>query len=217
MDDILASIRRIIADDEPAPRRPAESSGDRTGETLPRRPAPLSAAARPGSEWAPRPSAQRPVPAALGDQMPESRDLPDPFAGSAYAPAYPAMPEDEPMADHPYPPADPVPLSYRPAQEPAPASRAAPRPFEPTRSADPYRAPEPARRKDLLSPDVDAAVAAAFGTLGDLVVPSHERTIEDLVKEILRPMLKTWLDENLPRVVEDLVRQEIERISRSGR
>lgn len=37
------------------------------------------------------------------------------------------------------------------------------------------------------------------------------------MKEMLRPMLKTWLDENLPRVVEGLVRQEIERITRRGR
>jgi cell pole-organizing protein PopZ len=41
--------------------------------------------------------------------------------------------------------------------------------------------------------------------------------VEDLVKEILRPMLKEWLDENLPHLVEQLVRAEIERVVRSGR
>jgi cell pole-organizing protein PopZ len=39
-------------------------------------------------------------------------------------------------------------------------------------------------------------------------------TLEDLVKEMLRPMLKTWLDDNLPSMVERLVRAEIERVSR---
>ncbi|MFG1462916.1 DUF2497 domain-containing protein [Xanthobacter sp. DSM 24535] len=73
------------------------------------------------------------------------------------------------------------------------------------------------RRKDLLSPAVDAAVAAAFESLGDMALPSHERTVEDLVKEILRPMLKEWLDANLPAIVERLVRAEIERVSRTAR
>lgn len=75
----------------------------------------------------------------------------------------------------------------------------------------------PLPRKDLLSPAVDAAVAAAFKSLGDLVLPQQERTVEDLVKEILRPMLKEWLDQNLPAIVERLVRAEIERVTSSLR
>jgi len=91
---------------------------------------------------------------------------------------------------------------------------AAARPIDPA-STRPLA--EPARRKELLSPSADAAVMAAFESLGDAALPAHGRTVEDLVKEILRPMLKTWLDENLPRIVERLVRQEIERISRNAR
>ncbi|MFG1392575.1 DUF2497 domain-containing protein [Xanthobacter agilis] len=72
-------------------------------------------------------------------------------------------------------------------------------------------------RKDLLSPAVDAAVGAAFRSLGDLVLPQQERTVEDLVKEILRPMLKEWLDQNLTGIVERLVRAEIERVTGSLR
>jgi cell pole-organizing protein PopZ len=39
-------------------------------------------------------------------------------------------------------------------------------------------------------------------------------TLEDLVKQMLRPMLKDWIDDNLPQLVERLVRAEIERVSR---
>ena len=42
----------------------------------------------------------------------------------------------------------------------------------------------------------------------------NARTLEDLVREMLRPMLKTWLDDNLPGLVERLVRAEIERVAR---
>lgn len=75
----------------------------------------------------------------------------------------------------------------------------------------------PAPRKDLLGPNADAALSAAFHALGDLALPQQPRTVEDLMKEILRPMLKEWLDRNLPAVVEDLVRAEIERVSARNR
>ena len=42
----------------------------------------------------------------------------------------------------------------------------------------------------------------------------HEPTLEDVVRETLRPMLKSWLDENLPHVVERMVQAEIERVAR---
>ena len=70
-------------------------------------------------------------------------------------------------------------------------------------------APEP-----LLSAEATAAVNSAFGTLAHTVLVQNARTLEDLVREMLRPMLKTWLDDNLPNLVERLVRAEIERVSR---
>jgi uncharacterized protein len=59
-----------------------------------------------------------------------------------------------------------------------------------------------------------AAVDAAFGTLAQTAQPRNGRTVEELVSELIRPMLKTWLDDNLPAIVERLVRAEIERLSR---
>lgn len=90
--------------------------------------------------------------------------------------------------------------------EPAPAPRPAPR-------AAPRAAAGPGG-EDLLSPDANQAVQAAFHNLAGTILSNNARTLEDLVKEMLRPMLKGWLDENLPPLVERLVRQEIERVSR---
>lgn len=73
---------------------------------------------------------------------------------------------------------------------------------------------KPASSAQLLSRETSAAVDSAFNTLAQTVLVQNARTLEDLVREMLRPMLKTWLDENLPNMVERLVRSEIERVSR---
>ena len=66
----------------------------------------------------------------------------------------------------------------------------------------------------LLSPRTTAAVDTAFNSLTHTVLMQNPRTLEDLVREMLKPMLKAWLDDNLPNIVERLVRAEIERVSR---
>jgi cell pole-organizing protein PopZ len=65
----------------------------------------------------------------------------------------------------------------------------------------------------LLSREATAAVGSAFNTLTE-TVRKHEPTLEDVVRETLRPMLRSWLDENLTRVVERMVQAEIERVTR---
>ncbi len=55
---------------------------------------------------------------------------------------------------------------------------------------------------------------SAFNSLANTVLSNNARTLEDLVKEMLRPMLKSWLDDNLPGLVERIVKAEIERVSR---
>ena len=66
----------------------------------------------------------------------------------------------------------------------------------------------------LVSAAASATVQSAFGQLSHTVLAANARTLDDLVKEMLRPMLRSWLDENLPVIVERLVRAEIERVSR---
>ena len=57
-------------------------------------------------------------------------------------------------------------------------------------------------------------MTGAFSRLSESVRPAQPQTVEDLMKEMLRPMLKAWLDDNLPPLVERLVREEIERVTR---
>jgi cell pole-organizing protein PopZ len=118
--------------------------------------------------------------------------------------------------------------------EPMPMAKAAIRePYRPTyehvrlpvREQPAVPAPEPVRNSDrhrergaaeqgLVSAATSAAVDSAFNTLAQTVLVQNGRTLEDLVREMLRPLLKTWLDDNLPSLVERLVRAEIDRVSR---
>jgi cell pole-organizing protein PopZ len=75
--------------------------------------------------------------------------------------------------------------------------------------------PGPAAADCLLSSEASASVSGAFSRLSETVKPAQPQTVEDLMKEMLRPMLKAWLDDNLPSLVERLVRSEIERVTRS--
>ena len=62
-----------------------------------------------------------------------------------------------------------------------------------------------------------SAAASAFGQLSrSIQMPADGRTLEDVVRELLRPLLKQWLDENLPDIVQQTVDREVERIARGG-
>jgi len=69
------------------------------------------------------------------------------------------------------------------------------------------------QRGQLISREVNNAVHAAFNALAQTVLVNNSRTLEDLLREMLQPILKVWLDENLPGMVERMVRVEIEQIS----
>ncbi len=194
MEEILASIRRIIADDDAAkpPPKPAE---------------PPTKAAAPGAPSAPAESAGR-------DEMDAMlADLDEDPAEPAPAPAPPdeVLELTEAMAAPAPEAAQPSFRRIEPDQdvvfdEPAQA-QSPPRPVAARVPAD----------SPLLSTAASAAVHSAFGTLAHSVLAQNPRTLEDLVKEMLRPMLKAWLDDNLPVMVERMVRAEIERVSRGPR
>lgn len=105
-----------------------------------------------------------------------------------------------------------VPRAPEATEERRAESRSEPRFFPAPRPAEVPAAEAPNR---LVSGTTTTAVSAAFGSLARTVA-SNSRTVDDLVTEAIRPMLKEWLDENLPALVERLVRAEIERVSRQG-
>ncbi|MCW1839628.1 DUF2497 domain-containing protein [Prosthecomicrobium hirschii] len=72
----------------------------------------------------------------------------------------------------------------------------------------------PLDEERLLSDATDQVVSSAFDNLALTVLNKNARTLEDLVQDMLRPMLKSWLDQNLPTMVERMVRAEIERVTR---
>jgi hypothetical protein len=70
--------------------------------------------------------------------------------------------------------------------------------------------------EELVGESTAFAAAGHFGNLtASIPLPAVGRTLEDLTRELLRPLLKAWLDENLPRIVESKVAEEVERISRT--
>jgi cell pole-organizing protein PopZ len=126
---------------------------------------------------------------------------------------------------------EPVPSVPPPAAAPPPpVKRAAPPPEpEPAFETKPVAVPEPPPRPAgdrLVSGAAAAASIAAMSQLtapparpaptGSVALGDASRTLEDLVRELLRPMLKDWLDAQLPKIVERLVQEEIQRMSREA-
>jgi len=185
MEEILASIRRIIADDD------ASKSPPKPENPMPPPPMPMAASPRPAP--APRPVTP-PTPPPVEPVM-QQDDL-DSMLGEVEKPAENG--------------ADVLDLTEAMKAEPPSMPPAA---FETAPMLEPRSEP-PAVEPRLISTSTSAAIDSAFNTLAHTVLVQNARTLEDLVREMLRPLLKSWLDDNLPSMVERLVRAEIERVSR---
>ena len=251
MEEILASIRKIIAEDNPEPPQAAPHLTVVSNESL--------------SEE-PQPAALTEADESLGERLARKagaeRDAKRPPISALKADAKGAAPTEEPIVasagndavepESTYAEAESAELDERAAdadaslmerQEAPPAEVAAPQavPKPPTSDARPSAAlavgevrpshepgviatamavgnPQPVQDGDrLLSPQAGQAVHSAFDQLASTIMNNQARTIEDLVKDMMRPMLQHWLDDNLPVLVERLVREEIERVSRGRR
>ena len=88
-----------------------------------------------------------------------------------------------------------------------------PRPIPAARPVEPPPEPEP-EPDALLSEESDDAAMSSFAALNAALELRSSDIAERMVGELLRPMLKGWLDENLPSIVEKLVRAEIQRVAR---
>ncbi len=241
MEEILASIRRIISDDEakpaaaapvaaPAPPPKAEVQKTQVPKAEMSRPAsaprPAAMSGIPPSKIAPARAAAAPPPAVEKNSQAEI----DAMMASFDAPATAAPEEPEADADVfelteqmavaelPQPtfntiePEDDLEFTESPmvVQPSSHRSTAMDPPAYPERA--PVQREQPAQA--ILSGSTVSAVESAFNTLAATVLSNNARTLEDLVKEMLRPMLKSWLDDNLPNLVEKIVKAEIERVSR---
>ncbi|WP_397405108.1 DUF2497 domain-containing protein [Phenylobacterium sp.] len=175
MEEILASIRRIISEDE-----------------------------TPGAE-AETPALE--APAAVAEPEPE------PVAVEA-----PPEPEPEPVA---------APVVSDPAPPPVLAVEEEEEELELTQKLDTLGdldimdtgEPAPPQSQPvaaLVSETVAAAAAASFGHLSaSIAMPPYGLTLDDVVREMLRPLLQQWLDANLPTIVQEAVQSEVDRIARS--
>jgi cell pole-organizing protein PopZ len=187
MEEILASIRRIISEDDAPAAKPAPAPAH----------AVLEAALPPG----PPPTPVHEVDPFHAPPEDDVLELTEPLSlepEPTYAPPPPAYePEPEPaltptfeaMGD----------LDFSPPNAPPPPP--------------PVYAPS----EHLVSEPAAGAAASHFGQLSrSIAVPSDGRTLEDVVVAVLRPMLKDWLDRYLPQIVEAKVQAEVERIARSS-
>jgi uncharacterized protein len=207
MEEILASIRRIIADDDatksaqPVPEapKPAVQAAPAVRPVMPPPRMPAAAPPPPPRVTPPPVSpleAPAPMEAESEDVEEESGDILE-LTESMAAP----MPDPPPtMAGGPPP-------AFRTIEGDSDIGF-----DEPRERPLPRVAAEAPQR--LMSQATTAAVDSAFNSLAQTVLVQNAKTLEDLVREMLRPMLKAWLDENLPAMVERLVRAEIERVSR---
>src|ERR1700731_3058271 len=246
MEEILASIRRIIADDEAKP--PAADKPSSPAAAAPAKPEKPAAAAPAAKAPAMNDIPPSPIPAAQAAAAKVSTPLFKPAPPPVTPPAAPApapsngqddidallsgldeatsaeeirppLPDGEvfELTDDMAVPAPPQPSFHKVIPHDdvefteVAAAKAPPRRpgFEP-----PPLQSSAGRPQQILSHSTVSAVESAFNSLAHTVLSNNARTLEDLVKEMLRPMLKSWLDDNLPGLVERIVKAEIERVSR---
>jgi len=174
MEEILASIRRIISEDD-APAESAEPEAVAAPEAEPEPEPELEPQPQPAAV-APQPAPEPPPVAAEEDDVLELTDK-----------------VREPAETH-----GDIDVFTREEPKSAPAWRA------------------PADEEPLIADHAADSAASAFGHLARAVsMPADGKSLEDVVREMLRPLLKAWLDEHLPEIVQARVDAEVARIART--
>lgn len=192
IEEILASIRQIISDDDGAPAQPAVPA--------------------PAPEPAPEPEAvPEPVAEPEPDEGDDILDLTSDMQEEPDAPEEPEMSDDEAVEDFEIALAeiqesltqdDDLPVDDEPEDE----MMAADDDFD-----------------DIISKEVESAALTSMAKLASgmpvskpVATPRHYDgvTLEDIVRDLLHPMLREWMDDNLPPMVERIVQKEMEKLSR---
>jgi len=257
MDDILASIRRIIDEDGTKTRKAAPAPGggkpavdvleltemvndDGSVTSLQENvPPPMRAmdddeppiyADRGNDRAEPPPFAAPERPTLAGDPRPER-----PMPQDAPQPKITPPPQaSQPAPQPPSQPAAPPPAATPRPQSPPPANRVQPGPTMAGSqfSLTPVGAGGSQPQQGIVSGQAASAAAAAFDRLAQAALQQTQppaapaepprapsptiggRSLEDMVGEMLKPMLRQWMDANLPAIVERLVQQEIQKMSK---
>lgn len=232
MEEILASIRRIISDDQMLPLSPRAS-------------VPPLPSSHPSSESVARttsPTQKQDHDTAVANREPEHQqlaahdhkdsreqeghhdhhdvlDLADVASSGHDREANQSVHEDVEPTETVAPAdasAEPTVSASAPAAQPAsvapdasPMTAALPR-FAAQSHAEPEHEP-------ILSENTVSSVSSSFHQLAATMLMQNFPPVDQIARELLRPMIKTWLDDNLPVMVERLVRAEIERVARTGR
>ena len=233
MEEILASIRRIIEDNDTG-RRPAvdfeqlrpepeDDGGDRNIIEVEAFRAEFQAAK------------SAPVEAKPVDVAPVAAALVTPRRADTSAPLWATVEAKTPVAAE----APPVPSAEIPVVARASAASWTPKSTlaveQMERLAGPAREPEQTEipvvaklaepavadeelsaKPAIISEQAGRQVSAAFGELNDAYAARSRKSFDDIAAEMMRPMLQDWLDNNLPTLVERLVREEIERVARGA-
>ena len=216
MEEILSSIRRIIADEEAEESHPddelgaAEAHADALNDDA-------EALARAAEDEDPEDVLE------LTRVVRDGGEVVDLNAGGAAATALHGEPtpdpESEPLPGTEHDELELAPLETEPDREPQIPTWHESKQKEPTAVETKSVATGP----ELVSAPVASATTGAFAKLSEAVhkTPPEEsvaddsgRTIEQFVEDMIRPLLKEWLEENLPPIVERLVQREIQKIAR---
>lgn len=173
--------------------------------------------------------ALREIPSAFRQPEPQPAVMPEPPRAAA--------PQPQPQPVPPVFPVAPAPVQYAPVQqqpaepvfaetprvavaEPEPAVEVAPSALEPAAESSTERFLPSVMEEvqpTLLSEDAGLQISRSFEELAAAIDGAERRSLDEIAEDMLRPMLREWLDDNLPTLVERLVREEIERVARGPR
>ncbi len=217
MEEILASIRRIISEDNDDAAKTVAPNGAANADQA--APAPADDFAANSGMSSPANQQHAPAQQHSAEVLELTQVVPEEAPAPASTPLHevpqaqetqgfqaqaPEMPAQMPPQEEP---SMPDPSSYAPAVQEAP------------RDTDLMVVDRENDGGALVSTGVENQAAAAFQTLHrEVVVTSNDgQTLEGMVQDMMRPMLKEWLEDNLGNIVEDVVTREVNRIASRGR
>ncbi|MFF0919054.1 PopZ family protein [Rhizobium leguminosarum] len=169
--------------------------------------------------------ALREIPSGFRQPEPQPSVMPEPPRAAAPQPqpAQPVFPNAAAPVQHVaiQQPAEPVFTETQrvAVAEPAPAVETTLPAMEPAQSSTDRFLPSVMDevQPTLLSEDAGLQISRSFEELAAAIDGAERRSLDEIAEDMLRPMLREWLDDNLPTLVERLVREEIERVARGPR